>query len=72
MLSTDGILAAHTITVEALGPEGLLQVLEASFGEDNAAVLKRLSARLAKAGQFGIPDDDRTIMLTSFLGVDER
>lgn len=72
VLYTDGILAAHTVAGETLGPEGLVQVLDASIAENDATVLTRLSARLAKPGEFGIPDDDRTIMLTSFLGADER
>lgn len=72
VLYTDGILAAHTVAGEAFGPEGLLQVLDASIAEDDATLLKRLSDRLAKPGEFGVPDDDRTIMLTSFLGTDEQ
>lgn len=67
VLLTDGILSARTVTGEPLGPEGLLHVLHASIAEDDATVLKRLSARMAKPGQFGLPDDDRTLVLTSFL-----
>lgn len=67
VLYTDGLLAARTITGEVLGPEGLLQVLDSAISEDDQVVLSRLSARLAKPGESGHADDDRTLMLTSFL-----
>lgn len=67
VLYTDGLLAARAHTGAMLGFEGLLQILDEAISADDTAVLNRLAARLAFPGQFGVPDDDRTVMLTSFL-----
>jgi len=72
VLYTDGMLTAHTVTGETLGSEGLVSLLDASISESDLTVLKRLAARLANPGAFGVPEDDRAVMLTSFLDADKQ
>jgi len=67
ILCTDGMHAALTAAGEALGEQGLLELLDAWIGEDDATLLKRVSAAIPAPRPMSSPVDDRTIMLTSFL-----